>query len=71
VEEVGSDKVELIACDDPKADFRVVARVENQASWEAATNACLQYQDQGVVSSFWQGERGGTGYVLCLAKVAR
>jgi hypothetical protein len=68
VEQTGSDTVEVVACDDTAADFRVVARVENQTRNDATINACLRYQEQGVVSSFWQGDPKGTGYVLCLAK---
>jgi hypothetical protein len=69
VEQTGDDTVEVISCDDPDADFRVVARVEDQPQNAVTFNACGPHQDKGVVSAFWQGDPKGTGYVLCLGKV--
>jgi len=70
VDQTGPNEVKVVACDDPKAEFRVLARVENQTETEADGTSCSQYRDQGLTSWFWQGEKGGTGYVLCLAKAA-
>jgi hypothetical protein len=71
VDQTGSDKVKVVACDDAKAEFEVIARVEDQTRLDASVNACLRYADQGPVTSFWEGKQGGTGYVLCMIKVNR
>lgn len=71
VDQTGSDKVKVVPCEDAKAEFKVIARVENQTQFDASVNACFRYRDQGPVTSFWEGEQDGTGYVLCLVKVDR
>jgi hypothetical protein len=61
----GSDSVEVIACTDPAAQYKVVGRVENQSEIDAGISSCDAFDDATQV--FWSGQQGGTGYVLCLA----
>jgi hypothetical protein len=65
VRSIGSDSVEIIACTDPAAQYKVVGRIENQTAIMARVAACDPFPDATQV--FWSGQSGGTGYVLCLA----
>jgi hypothetical protein len=65
VHQTGTDSVEVIACTDPNAQFKVVGRVENQSETDASISSCDAFDNATQV--FWSGQQGGTGYVLCLA----
>ena len=68
VEQQGTDTLKVVTCDDAKADFKVVGRVENKRQSET-DSACSQYPD--FESSYWEGKSGQKGLVLCLARVAK
>jgi hypothetical protein len=65
VHQNGTDSVEIIACNDPNATYKVVGRVENQTQIDAGISSCDAFDNATQV--FWEGQDGGTGYVLCLA----
>jgi hypothetical protein len=68
VQQKGENSVSVVKCDDPKADFKVVGRVENKTQSDALISACDPFQNQGAEAAFWEGKQGETGFVLCLAK---
>jgi hypothetical protein len=69
--QTGTDEIKIVKCDDPEADFKVVGRVEGKEQIESTisiTSVCDQWKDQ-TTNTYWQGERGKKGTVLCLAKL--
>lgn len=62
----GEDSVTIVKCDDPDA-LKVVGRVENKTQIEAQIDACDAFASLGADQSYWTGEDGKTGLVLCLA----
>lgn len=68
VKQAGSQSIELVDCTDPAADYRVLGRVDNQTRIQAQINSlsiCKKFPE--AQSSYWKGEEGKPGYVLCLA----
>ncbi|HSK95177.1 MAG TPA: hypothetical protein VK891_01045 [Euzebyales bacterium] len=61
------ESVAIVPCDDPEAEFEVVGRVEDQTEIEAGITTCSPFADRGATQVYWEGEQGGTGFVLCLA----
>jgi hypothetical protein len=68
LERASGDSVAIVECDDPEAAFEVVGRVEDQTEIEAGISTCGPFEDQGSTQVYWEGEQGGTGFVLCLAE---
>jgi hypothetical protein len=64
VQQTGANDLKVVKCDDAKADFKVVGRVEDKNQTET-DSACAAYKD--AESSYWEGESGKKGLVLCLA----
>jgi hypothetical protein len=64
----GGDAVAIVPCDDPQAEFEVVGRVEDQTEIEAGISTCTPFADLGATQIYWEGEQGGTGFVLCMAE---
>ncbi len=64
---VGADDVSVVGCKDPTAQFVVEGRLEDRTMIDAGLFACAAFPR--TTSAFWQGERGATGVVLCLAPV--
>jgi len=62
----GRDSVAVVACHHPDAEFEVVGRVEDQTEREAGTITCDNFAERGATQVYWEGEEGGTGFVLCL-----
>jgi hypothetical protein len=62
------DSVAIVECDDPNAEFEVVGRVEDQTEIEAGITSCSPFEEQGSTQVYWEGEQGGSGFVLCLAE---
>jgi hypothetical protein len=64
-----AEELKVIACTDPAATLTVAGRVEakTQQEWNADQEGatCSAFPD--VDQSFWEGEEGKEGYVLCLA----
>ncbi|WP_433075668.1 LppU/SCO3897 family protein [Dactylosporangium sp. CA-052675] len=63
----GDDKLKIVKCDGGDADFVVLGKVSGKAQSEATspfTSVCDQWPDS--TNTFWQGEQGKKGDVLCL-----
>jgi hypothetical protein len=60
------NELKVVDCSDPSAQWTVTGKIENKTEVEFTLNRniCAQYQDTG--SAYWEGERGKSGYVLCL-----
>ena len=66
VAQESGDSVSVVECTDPDADFKVVGRLENKTQVDAGLFACSDFEK--ATSSYWEGEQGEKGTVLCLAK---
>ena len=64
----GENSLTRVKCDDPKASFVVVGRVNDRDEIEASLSACDPFTDKGAAQAYWEGKDGGKGFVLCLAK---
>jgi hypothetical protein len=67
VQQQGSNDLKVVKCDDTKANFKVVGRVEDKTQVEASLGACDDFPD--AQSAYWEGKSGEKGLVLCLAPV--
>jgi hypothetical protein len=68
--QVGLTSAEIVKCDDANADFKVVGRVEGKYQFELqinVTSVCAQWPEATV--TFWEGEQGQRGTVLCLSEL--
>jgi hypothetical protein len=65
----GENDVQVVACNDPAADYKVAGRVEDVTEIDASLSSCDHFDSAD--SSFWQGESGGKGFVLCLDKLKK
>lgn len=62
------DSLKVVDCG-AKADWKVVGKVNDvkkPQTDEDSAKACAQWPT--TAASFWKGENGGTGYILCLAE---
>ncbi|HEY0697919.1 MAG TPA: hypothetical protein VGD43_08930 [Micromonospora sp.] len=73
---VAGDKEEDLTttkCDDAKAQYKVVGKIDNKTEAEfnasSVSNPCEAFPT--AESAFWKGEKGGTGYILCLEPVKK
>ena|SRR5690349_4539049 len=71
MKQTGENSLKVVKCDDPKASFKVVGKVENKTQTDAQFSACDPFEAQKPESVYWEGESGKTGYVLCLAKTGK
>ncbi|MBF8187327.1 hypothetical protein ITP53_16620 [Nonomuraea sp. K274] len=64
-----ANELKVVECADSTATLTVAGRIESktQQEWEADEEGemCSAFPD--AEQSFWEGEEGKTGYVLCLA----
>jgi hypothetical protein len=63
----GDDKLKIVKCDSSDADFTVLGKISDKLQSEATspfTSVCSQWPDS--TNTFWQGESGKKGDVLCL-----
>ncbi|WP_433617759.1 LppU/SCO3897 family protein [Dactylosporangium sp. CA-139114] len=63
----GDSKLKIVKCDGGDADFVVLGKVSGKKQSEATgpfTSVCDQWPDS--TNTFWQGEQGKQGDVLCL-----
>ena len=67
VSRTGAEGVEVAGCGEANAEYKVVGRVEDKTETEAGISACTPFEKDGAEASFWQGEQGEKGLVLCLA----
>lgn len=63
----GQDSVQKVGCDDPRAQYQVIQILEKQLEPTDVSNPCQDNPD--ATRSYWEGARGGTGRLLCLADV--
>ncbi|MGI5242444.1 LppU/SCO3897 family protein [Dactylosporangium sp. CA-139066] len=59
----GANDLAIVKCDSADADFSVLGKVENKRETETDA-ACDQFQD--ATNTYWEGESGKEGTVLCL-----
>ena len=67
VKKAAGQEVDLVDCADPAAEHRVLGRVENKTRIQAQVASgtiCAAFPETRL--SFWRGEEGKPGYVLCL-----
>jgi hypothetical protein len=66
-----SDELKTVKCDDASAEHKVVGKVEDQteAQFQQADNPCTAYPT--AETFYWEGKKGGNGYVLCLEPVKK
>jgi hypothetical protein len=64
-----AEELKVIACTDPGATLTVAGRIEakTQKEWEADQEGAMCSAFPNADQSFWEGEEGKDGYVLCLA----
>jgi hypothetical protein len=62
----GQDSVHLVDCAGSDAEYTVVGRLEDTSQISAGIGACGDFET--ATSSYWEGEQGGKGTVLCLAR---
>ncbi|MEU7867517.1 hypothetical protein [Dactylosporangium sp. NPDC049140] len=65
----GDDKLKIVKCDSADADYSVLGKISGKDQSEATspfTSVCDQWPDS--TNTFWQGEAGKKGDVLCLKK---
>jgi hypothetical protein len=61
-----AETLKKIDCSDPKAEWKVVGRVEGKTEAESTVETtCEAWPETDTL--YWEGPRGGRGYVLCLA----
>lgn len=58
--------LKVVDCADPTAEWTVTGKIEGktEVQFTVDRDICSAYQEEG--SAYWEGERGKTGYVLCL-----
>ncbi|MEV1288983.1 hypothetical protein [Micromonospora sp. NPDC049679] len=66
-----ADKLKTVECGDAKAEWKVSGKVDNKSESEAndANAMCAAYPASEV--AYWEGEKGGKGYVLCLEPIKK
>ncbi len=64
-----AEELKVVVCTDPTATLTVAGRIEakSREEWDAGKEGkiCSAFPDSD--QSFWEGEEGKEGYVLCLA----
>lgn len=63
---IEGDKPKVVECTDAAAKWQVVARLEDktQVEFQMSMNICSDHRE--AEKAYWEGERMGRGYVLCL-----
>jgi len=63
---VEGDTPTVVECTAPEAEYQVVARLEDKTEVEfhISRNICSGHPE--AERAFWEGKKGGSGYVLCL-----
>lgn len=66
-----ADSLRTVDCADPAAAYRVVGKVEDrtEAEFVASDVARLCAAQPTARNAYWEGKKGGKGYVLCLEPV--
>lgn len=69
VAQSGESSLDVVDCKDAGATFKVVGRVENQTEIAANISSCSDFPN--ATTTYWQGEQGEEGLVLCLAPATK
>jgi hypothetical protein len=67
VSQSGDNDISIVPCGDAEAAFKIVGKVEDATELDATLSSCDDFD--GADSTYWEGEQGGTGFVLCLDEV--
>lgn len=59
-----TEELQIVECDSPEAEWKVVGRGEDKARTEMES-ACQAFQN--AERAYWEGREGQQGLVLCLA----
>ncbi|GLW12534.1 hypothetical protein Misp01_76620 [Microtetraspora sp. NBRC 13810] len=64
-----AEEFKVVDCTDPAATITVAGRVEakTRQEWDADEEGAICSAFPDVDQTFWEGEEGKEGYVLCLA----
>ncbi|WP_432971940.1 LppU/SCO3897 family protein [Dactylosporangium sp. CA-233914] len=60
----GDDNLKIVKCDSADAEYEVLGKVVDQPRTTPFSSVCDRWPD--ATNSFWQGEEGKNGDVLCL-----
>ncbi|GGO20350.1 LppU/SCO3897 family protein [Microbispora bryophytorum] len=64
-----ADELKVVSCADPAAALTVEGRIDGktQQEWDADNDGQICSAYAKADQTFWEGEEGKAGYVLCLA----
>ncbi|GLX08068.1 MULTISPECIES: hypothetical protein [unclassified Microbispora] len=64
-----ADELKVVSCTDPAATLTVEGRIEGKTEqeWDADKDGKICSAYSKADQTFWEGEEGKAGYVLCLA----
>ena len=66
--QLGLTAAETVKCDDPKAEFKVVGRVDDKYQFEAQSGLiCGPWPE--TTTTYWEAKPGGRGTAYCLANL--
>jgi hypothetical protein len=66
-----ADALKTVDCGEPTAEHKVVGKLDgwSEADFEASDNPCPAFPT--AENFYWEGKKGGVGYVLCLEPIAK
>ena len=66
-----ADELHIVDCGDAKVTYEVVGKIDSvsQSDWKNNEELCSAYTTTSA--SYWEGEEGKVGYVLCLKQVTK
>jgi hypothetical protein len=66
-----ADTLKTVDCGDAKAEWKIAGKVDNKSESEADDAAAMCAAHPTSEVAYWEGEKGGKGYVLCLAPIKK
>lgn len=66
VQQVGEDKLKVVACDSADAQYSVLGIIDKQSRISAQMGACKEFPE--TTSIYWEGRNANSGTVYCLKK---
>ncbi|GAB3139553.1 hypothetical protein GCM10027290_08930 [Micromonospora sonneratiae] len=66
-----AEEMKTVKCDDATAEYKIVGKVENKTESEFRQSEDICSAFPTTESGYWEGKKGGTGYVLCLEPVKK
>jgi hypothetical protein len=64
-----ADALKTTDCNGGEAEWKVVGKLDDQPENVTTEQACAAFPTTEV--SFWEGDKGGKGYVLCLEPIKK